>query len=135
MNTGLVEGALVRWIGGTSLGVVRKMTTRTVEVQWDDADVPPIFAGKNPPLVRAALPARVRRRSTAQRGILGDLVSEMPPKWLVTLPGANGFLEKVVPEEDLRPDETLGPADRMVNGQIGTPRQFNLQLVTRHYRL
>ncbi len=135
MTDGVVEGALVRWTGGDGLGVVRRIGGGRVEVQWDLPGAPPIFAEKTAPLSRAVLPARVRRRSTEQSGILGALVSEEPPKWRVTVLGPGGFLEKVVPEADLRPDQAIDPAARMANGEIGTPRQFNLQLVTRFYRL
>ena len=49
--------------------------------------------------------------------------------------GRRDFIEKVVPEADLRPDDAADPATKMANGQIGTPRQFSLQLVTRFYRI
>jgi ERCC4-related helicase len=62
------------------------------------------------------------------------LESDDPPKWRVTLLGQAGFIERVVPESDLRPG-VLDPAARMANGEIGTPLQFSLQLVTRFYRL
>ena len=137
MSEQLVEGAIVRWTGGDGIGVIRRIASGQVEVEWDSPSelTPSVFAGKNAPLVRAVLPSQVRRQSTDQPGILGALVSEDPPKWKVTVLGPTGFLEKVVPEADLRPDHTLDPAARMVNGEIGTPRQFNLQLVTRFYRL
>jgi superfamily II DNA/RNA helicase len=135
MTDSLVPGALVRWTRGEGLGVIRRMEGGRVEVQWDVPGAPPIFVAKGAPLVRAALPAQVRRRSTDQAGILGLLVSEDPPKWKVTVLGPSGFIERVVPEADLRPDHALDPAARMVNGEIGTPKQFNLQLVTRFYRL
>jgi ATP-dependent helicase HepA len=137
MGEELVEGAVVRWTGGEGIGVIRRIASGRVEVQWDSPSeqTPTTFAAKNAPLVRAVLPSQVRRRSTDQPAILGALMSEDPPKWKVTVLGPTGFLEKVVPEADLRPDHTLDPAARMVNGQIGTPRQFNLQLVTRFYRL
>ena len=137
MSDALVEGAVVRWTGGDGIGLIRRIANGRIEVQWDvpGDQMPTIFASKNAPLVRVALPAQVRRRSTDQPGILGSQVSEDPPKWKVTVLGAGGFLEKVVPEADLRPDHALDPAARMINGEIGTPRQFNLQLVTRFYRL
>src|SRR5262245_8063 len=136
MSEGLIEGALVRWTGGEGIGVIRRVANGRVEVGWDSPgdQTPMIFAAKDAPLVRLALPSRVRRRSTDQPGILGAKVSEDPPKWKVTVLGPSGFLEKVVPESDLRPDHGLDPAARMVNGDIGTPKQFNLQLVTRFYR-
>ena len=137
MSEQLVEGAVVRWTGGDGIGVIRRIASGQVEVEWDSPSelTPSVFAEKNAPLVRAVLPSRVYRQSTDQPGILGALVSEDPPKWKVTVLGPTGFLEKVVPEADLRPDHALDPAARMVNGEIGTPRQFNLQLVTRFYRL
>lgn len=137
MSEGLVEGAVVRWTGGDGIGVIRRIAGGRIEVEWDATgdQKPTIFVAKQPPLIRVSLPAQVRRRSTDQPGILGVLVSEEPPKWKVTVLGPGGFLEKVVPEADLRPDSALDPAARMVNGEIGSPRQFNLQLVTRYYRL
>jgi len=137
MNDDLVENALVRWTGGDGVGVVRRIANGRIEVQWDapGEQTPSVFVSKNAPLVRVSLPPRVRRRSTDQPAILGSLVSDDPPKWKVTVLGAGGFLEKVVPEADLRPDDALDPAARMANGQIGSPKQFNLQLATRHYRL
>jgi superfamily II DNA or RNA helicase len=137
MSEPLVEGTVVRWTGGGGTGVIRRIGGGQVEVEWDQASefTPRVFAAKNAPLARVVLPSRVRRLSTDQPGILGDRVSEDPPKWKVTVLGPTGFLEKVVPEADLRPDQALDPASRMLNGEIGTPRQFNLQLVTRFYRL
>jgi ERCC4-related helicase len=135
MAVRLVEGAVVRWRGGDGIGVIRRMSAGRIEVQWDIAGAPTMFATRNAPLDRITFPARVRRRSTDQPAILGPLVSDDPPKWKVTVPGSGGFLDKVVPESDLRPDQALDPAAKMANGQIGTPKQFNLQLATRHYRL
>lgn len=135
MNVQLVRGALVRWTGGDGIGVIRRIAGGRIEVQWDSPGAPTMFTAENAPLDRVDLPPRIRRRSTDQPGILGAHVSEDPPKWKVTVLGPGGFLEKVVPESDLRPDQALDPVAKMKNGQIGTPRQFNLQLVTRYYRL
>jgi superfamily II DNA or RNA helicase len=138
MNVELIEGALVRWTGGEGLGVIRRVADGRVEVEWDTSGgrTPTVFTATNAPLVRVALPTRVRRRSTDQAGILGELASEHPPKWRVTVPAAGGrLLEKVVPEADLRPERVLDPVARIASGEVGTPRQFNLQLATRFYRL
>lgn len=133
----LVEGALVQWTGSDDCGVIQRIAGGRIEVRWDKPreNTPTVFVAKNAPLVRITLPMRVRRLSTDQVGILGGLVNEDPPKWKVTILAPTGFLEKVVPEADLRPDQPLDPPTRMVNGEVGTPRQFNLQLVTRFYRL
>jgi SNF2 family DNA or RNA helicase len=135
MDVQLVEGTLVRWSGRDGIGVIRSISGGRIEVQWDVPGAPTMFTSENAPLERVALPPRVRRRSTDQPAILGSLVSEDPPRWKVTVLGPGGFLDKVVPESDLRPDQALDPAKKMANGQIGTPREFNLQLVTRYYRL
>jgi superfamily II DNA or RNA helicase len=133
----LVEGALVCWKGCDDTGVIRRICGGRIEVEWDHAgdNTPTMFSAQQSALARVVLPPQIRRRSTDQPGILGALVSEDPPKWKVTLLGKSGFLEKVVPESDLRPDVNLDPAAKMLNGEIGSPRQFSLQLVTRYYRL
>jgi len=83
MSQQLVEGAVVRWTGGDGIGVIRRIASGQVEVEWDSPSelTPSVFAAKNAPLVRAALPSQVRRQSTDQPGILGAIVSEDPPKW------------------------------------------------------
>lgn len=136
MNAELVEGALVKWSGGQGLGYIKRISQGRIEVRWDSPSeiTPTLFKAKDAPLVRAMLPAQVRRVSTDQPGFLGQLASADPPRWRVTLLGHKTFVEKVVPESDLRPDDTLDPAERMRNGEVGSARQFLLQLATRFLR-
>src|SRR5579859_6804034 len=114
MAEGLVEGAVVYWTGSNGFGVIQRIADGRIEVRWDSpgGQIPSIFVARNAPLVRAELPAQVRRVSTDQVGILGALVGEDPPKWKVTVLGPRGFIEKVVPESDLRPDNTADPATK-----------------------
>jgi SNF2 family DNA or RNA helicase len=133
----LVEGALVRWNAGDGLGVVERIAAGRIQVRWDSPteNTPIVFAVTNPPLTHVALPPKVRRRSTDQPAILIGPAGQDPPKWKVTVLTSSGFTDRVVPESDLRPDQALDPAARMTNGEIGSPRQFCLQLMTRFYRL
>ncbi|HUY48533.1 MAG TPA: AIPR family protein [Streptosporangiaceae bacterium] len=137
MSGGLAEGTVVTWNGRDGFGVIQRIADGRVEVRWDapGEQTPSIFVAHNAPLTRVVLPPRVRRVSTDQAGILGARVGEDPPTWKVTVLGPTGFIEKVVPEADLRPDHAVDPATKMASGQIGTPAQFNLQLVTRFYQL
>lgn len=80
MGEELVEGAVVRWTGGEGVGVIRRIASGLVEVEWDSPSeqTPTTFAAKNAPLVRAVLRSQVRRRSTDQPAILGATGERRP---------------------------------------------------------
>jgi superfamily II DNA or RNA helicase len=136
-SSDLVEGALVRWNGGGGFGIVERIAARRIDVRWDKPtdNTPTMFAMTSAPLTRVVLPPRVRRRSTDQPAILNGPAGQDPPKWKVTVLASGRFVDRVVPESDLRPDQALDPAARMANGEIGSPRKFCLQLMTRFYQL
>lgn len=129
----LVEGSLVRWTRGDAIGVIVKMDANRVQVEWDDADTPPLFVLKDAPLKRVTLPPRVRRRSNDEPGIIvGPAPGAARPSWKVVLLFQGGR-ERTVPESDLRPDDSLDPADRLLNQAIpGSARHVNITTATRY---
>lgn len=133
MPDDLVKGCLVRWTRGDGYGVVEEVNANRVEVVWDDSSKPPIFARRDAPLERVSLPPRVRRRSNDEPGIVvGPAPDAARPSWRVALLSQGGR-ERVVPESDLRPDDSLDPADRLANGAVpGSAKQVNVTTATRH---
>ncbi len=129
----LVEGCLVRWTRGDAIGVVQTIDNNRVEVAWDDNTTPPLFVRKDAPLERVVLPPRVRRRSNDEPGIIiGPATDAARPSWKVALLSQAGR-ERTVPEADLRPDNSLDPADRLLNQMSpGSAKQVNIATATRY---
>jgi ATP-dependent helicase HepA len=129
----LETGCLVRWTRGDAIGVVESISNSRVEVKWDDGSTPPLFARRGAPLERVTLPPRVRRRSNDEPGIIvGPATDADRPSWKVVLLSQGGR-ERVVPEADLRPDNSLDPADRLLNQMTpGSAKQVNITTATRY---
>lgn len=134
---GFEVGHLVRWTldDGDVVGVIKELDNQRITVEWDDERTPPIFVRKGAAIERVQLPPQVRRRSDDEPGILIEPALGAPrPSWKVALIGQGG-VTKVIPESDLRPDDSVGPVGRLLNGKApGSSRQTNITTAT-HYLL
>ena len=135
MQTDLVVGALVRWTGAKTYGVIRGIDDRIIHVHWDRTDSPPPskFAEGRAPLLRVDLKGqRVRQVSTDRSGVVLAPVPSDPPAWSCFLANGSGTAVNV-PEADLRPIPTTEPVGRFQEDLIGSLQQYRLQEVTRWY--
>ena len=134
-NQDLVVGALVRWTGAKTCGIITDIDDRVVRVRWDDKGLPPQFASKEPPLRRVEVMGAVQRRSTGETLIAQAPVQVSPPTWQCLSFNNSGVPARVnVPEADLRPMPIHDPVERFQQDLIGPLKQYRLQEVTRWYR-
>ena len=131
----MVVGALVKWAGAKTYGVVTDIDDRMIYVRWDD-DVPsPQFVNRDPPLERVELQGqRIRQVSTGNSGIVMQLIASSPPACQCFI-ASDGGMTANVPEADLRPVAVTDPVGRFETKSIGPLRQYRLQEVTRWYRI
>ena len=134
-NQALVVGALVKWTGAKTCGIITDIDDRVVRVRWDDKGLPPQFASKEPPLQRIEVMGAVQRRSTGETLIAQAPVQVSPPTWQCLSLDNSGVPARVnVPEADLRPMPIHDPVERFQQDLIGPLKQYRLQEVTRWYR-
>ena len=134
-NGNIVVGALVRWTGAATYGVISGHDHRMVSVRWDDAGPPPQFAVGGPPLERVELQGQqVELRSSGETAVAMRSVASEPPAWECFV-ASNGGRTVNVPEADLRPVPITDPVGRFKAGLVGSMKQYRLQEVTRWYRL
>ena len=73
----------------------------------------------------------VRRASNGSIGLLHAQTTAVPPRWQVILDGKL----MTVAEADLRPHVFDDPHSRIVEGRLGTARQFALAVTARRYEI
>ena len=129
----LVPGAVVSWptAPGSPTGVVLNVHNGRVAVLFDDDPEPKQFGASSGALVRTDISGAVRRYSTGEVGFVQGAASEAPPRWRVIL---NGRVVTVA-EADLRPHVLFDPRTRVLEGRLGSPRQFALAATARRYEL
>ena len=129
----LVIGALVRWPGAPSsaFGVVVGEDVHRLWVRFDGEDEPRVFSSRAGVIERIELAGMVRRASNGKVGMVHALTTSAPPRWQVFLDGRI----VVVAESDLRPHVLEDPRSRMLEGRLGTARQFALAVTARRYEL
>ena len=132
----MVVGALVKWAGAKTYGVVTDIDDRMIYVRWDDDVPPPQFAISDPPLLRVDLlqHQRVQLMSTGENAVVLGATASETPLWQCFV-ATNGGRTVNVPEADLRPVAVTDPLGRFEAKLIGPLRQYRLQEVTRWYRV
>lgn len=131
--TELVVGALACWPAspGAGLGVVIEVDGRNVNIRFDEEAEVRAFSKRSGVVARVGLSGLVRRVSTGAVGIIVGPSTPAPPRWQVVLDGKL----VVVAESDLRPHVLDDPKSRMMEGRLGSARQFALRVTARRYEL
>ena len=129
----LVAGALVRWptAPGSPLGVVAEVDGPRIRVRFDGDSESKIFNTHAGVVERVELAGMVRRASNGTIGLLHARTTATPPRWQVILEGKL----LTVAEADLRPHVLADPHSRVVDGRLGSARQFALAMTARRYEL
>ena len=129
----LVLGALVRWPSapGAPVGVIHEVDGPRIKVRFDGDGESKIFNARAGALERIQLAGMVRRVSNGSIGLLHAQTTSVPPRWQVILDGKL----MTVAEADLRPHVLDDPHSRLVEGRIGTARQFALAVTARRYEI
>lgn len=129
----LVVGALASWPAspGSGLGVVTEVDGRNIRIRFDAEAEQRGFSKSAGVVERVALSGIVRRVSTGAVGIIVGPSTPAPPRWQVMLDGKL----VVVAESDLRPHVLDDPKSRMMEGRLGSARQFALRVTARRYEL
>jgi SNF2 family DNA or RNA helicase len=102
-----------------------------IRVRFDGEDSTKVFNAKAGVVERVELRGVVRRVSDGSLVLLHKQTTESPPRWQVALDGKL----ITVAEADLRPHALDDPYTRMVEGRLGTARQFGLAVTARRYEL
>jgi superfamily II DNA or RNA helicase len=100
-------------------------------VRFDGDDESKIFNARAGVVERVELSGMVRRASTGSIGLVQSQTTVAPPRWQVILDGRL----VTVAEADLRPHLLDDPHSRIVEGRLGTARQFELAVTARRYEL
>ena len=132
-GVGLMPGTLVRWPSatGSPLGVVTDVDGDRVHVRFDgDAEVK-VFNARSAGIERVPLQGIVRRQSNGAIGSLQGLATAVPPRWQVLID------QRIitVAEADLRPHMLDDPQSRLLEGRLGSARQFALTVTARRYEI
>lgn len=129
----LVSGALVRWPSapGAPVGVITEVDGPRIRVRFDGENESKIFNARAGVVERVELRGMVQRVSTGAIGLLHDQTTPAPPRWQVFLEGKL----MTIAEADLRQHVMDDPHSRIVEGRLGTPRQFGLAVTARRYEL
>lgn len=129
----LVAGALVQWpdAPGAPLGVVTQVDGPRLHVRFDADPDPKIFNGRTGAVVRVPLSGMVRRVTTGSVGHVHTQTTTVPPRWQVFLDGRL----VTVAESDLRPHVLDDPRSRLLDGRLGSARQFALAVTARRYEI
>ena len=115
----------------SSLGTVLAVDGAHISVRFDGDTEPKFFNANSGVLKRVQLAGSVRRVSTGTIGLLHAPTTASPPRWQVVLEGKL----VTVAEADLRPYVLDDPHSRLLEGRIGTARQFALAVTARRYEL
>lgn len=129
----LVAGGLVRWptAPGSPVGVVVEIDGPRIRVRFDGDTESKIFNARAGVVERLELTGMVRRASNGTIGLLHAQTTAVPPRWQVILEGKL----VTVAEADLRPHVMDDPHSRLVDGRLGSARQFALAMTARRYEL
>ncbi len=127
----LVVGALVCWptAPGSPLGVVLEVDGPRIRVRFDGDAEPKVFNARAHVVTRVDLTGMVKRASTGSIGLLQARTTAVPPRWQVIFDGKL----VTVAEADLRPHVLDDPRSRLVQGRLGSARQFSLAVTARRY--
>ncbi len=124
MHSNLVPGALVQHPTFEEYGVVIRISDGTVHVHFDDNETRSFADGKS--LTRVDFGDRVKQLSTGKVGLKLQMTGEDPPKWRVAF--GIDELPIEIQEGDLRPDLSLDPFVRALDGQ--SPGEIDEVLIT-----
>ncbi len=129
----LVAGALVTWPSapGAPVGVITEVDGPRVRVRFDGDDESKIFNARAGVIRPVDLAGMVRRVSTGSIGLLQAQTTAVPPRWQVILDGRL----VTVAEADLRQHVLDDPQSRIIEGRLGSARQFDLAVTARRYEL
>lgn len=129
----LVVGALVSWSASPSaeLGVITEIDGRNVKIRFDGNNDERIFSIESGAVERVKLNGLVRRVSTGAVGVVAAPSTPAPPRWRVVLDGKL----IIIGESDLRPHVLEDPKSRIIEGRLGSARQFALAVTARRYEL
>ena len=129
----LVVGALASWPAspGSALGVVMEVEGRNIRIRFDGETEPRVFSRDSGVVERVQLSGLVRRVSTGAVGVIAAPSTPAPPRWQVVLDGKL----VIVGEGDLRPHVLEDPKSRIIEGRLGSARQFALAVTARRYEL
>ena len=129
----LVVGALASWSAapGSGLGVVTELNGRNIRIRFDGESEDRVFSRDSGVVERVQLSGFVRRVSTGAIGVIAAPSTPAPPRWQVVLDGKL----VIVGESDLRPHVLEDPKSRIVEGRVGSARQFALAVTARRYEL
>jgi SNF2 family DNA or RNA helicase len=129
----VVTGALVEWpdAPGAPLGVVTEVDGQRVHVRFDGDPGVKTFNAATGAIRRIQLAGMVRRVTTGSVGLLQNQTTSTPPRWQVFFDGRL----VTVAESDLRPHVLEDPRSRMLEGRLGSARQFALAITARRYEI
>ena len=129
----LVAGGLVRWptAPGSPMGVVVEVDGPRVRVRFDGDSESKVFNARAGAVERVELSGMVRRVSNGTIGLLHAPTTSAPPRWQVILGGRL----VTIAEADLRPHLLDDPHGRLIEGRLGSARQFALAMTARRYEL
>jgi hypothetical protein len=132
-EAGLVPGALVRWPSAPAspLGVVTDVDGDRVHVRFDDDGEVKVFNARAAGIERVPLQGIVRRLSNGTIGSLQGVATAVPPRWRVLVDQRL----ITVAEADLRPHVLDDPQSRILEGRLGSARQFALAVTARRYEI
>jgi len=129
----LEPGMLVQWPRGpgSPFGVVTAIDGPRLQVRFDGENDAMTFKARAGVITRVALEGMVRRCSTGAIGtVIGD-AKAVPPRWQVVLEGQIVS----VAEADLRPHKIESPQGKILEGNLGSPEQFQLTVAARRAQL
>ncbi len=131
--SGLVAGALVRWptAPGSPIGVIVEIDERRIRVRFDGDTESKIFNSRAGVVERIELAGMIRRASNGTIGVIHAQTTSAPPRWQIILDGRL----VTVAEADLRPHVLDDPHSRVIDGRLGSARQFALAMTARRYEL
>ena len=129
----LVPGALVRWPSapGAPLGVIVKDEGDRIYVRFDNDEDVKVFNVRTAGIERVALQGIVRRLSNGTIGTVHGQATAAPPRWQILVDQRL----ITVAEGDLRPHVLEDPRSRILEGRLGTARQFALAVTARRYEI
>ena len=129
----LMAGALVCWVSapGSPVGVVIATEGPRIQVRFDGDNEPKVFNAEAGVVTRVELGGVVQRVSNGSIGLVQGVATVSPPRWQVF---SDGKLLTVA-EADLRPHVLDDPSSRILDGRLGTARQFHLAVTARRYEL
>lgn len=102
-----------------------------IRVRFDGDPESKTFNAFSGAIERVAVAGMVRRVSNGSIGLVHAQTTVTPPRWQVILDGRL----VTVAEADLRPHVLDDPHSRLMEGRIGTARQFALAVTARRYEI